>query len=357
MSAGADEQSPDRSDEAGARFARGWYLALYGDELPVGGVRALDYLGRRLVAYRGEDGGAAIFDAYCPHLGAHLAIGGRVVDGALACPFHGWEFERSGRCRRIPYAKRIPAQARLRAYPVSERNGALWFWFDPEAGEPDFEVPVLPEWGSAEWGSAWHHTVWAVRAHPLDILENGIDWPHSAPVHGFDAPRGVFAFEGPLYRWGADTGKTIELLDAQREDFRFRVETWGLGLSHVHYDGLFSVLFQIGQTPIDARTTRIAFSILSRARDRADPEIGPALARYVADNIRTFEQDFPIWEHKTFRARPLLCDGDGPIPAFRSWAAQFYAPRSAPAPRAELRAARASAGGGTRSEDGQEERP
>ncbi|MEZ4330279.1 MAG: Rieske 2Fe-2S domain-containing protein [Myxococcota bacterium] len=317
----------------GGEFARGWYLALYADALPCGAVRALDYLGQRLVAWRGEDGVAAMADAYCPHLGAHLGVGGRVVGGSLACPFHGWEFDAAGVCRHIAYAKRIPAQARLRPYPVVERNGALWFWFDPARGEPDFEVPSLPEWGSAEWGSDWHHSVWTVRAHPLDILENGIDWPHSAPVHGFDAPRGVYGFEGPLYRWGADTGKTIDLLDAQREDFRFRVETWGLGLSHVHYDGLFSVLFQIGQTPIDAQTTRIAFSILTRARDRDDAEIGPALARYVADNIRTFEQDFPIWEHKVRPARPLLCDGDGPIQAFRRWADQFYAPRPSPGER------------------------
>jgi len=306
---------------------RSWYLVLYSDELPPGAVRPLDYCDRSLVAYRGEDGVAAILDAHCPHLGAHLGIGGRVEGATLACPFHGWRWARDGRCAAIPYAARIPAQARLRSYPVVERNGALWFWFDPDDGKPDFDVPALPEYGDPEFGTDWHHTVWTVRVHPQDVLENGIDFPHSAPVHGFDAPRGVFDFDGPRYRWGADTGKTIELLDERREAFSFRVETWGLGLSHVHYDGLFSVLFQIGHTPIDAATTRITFSILTRARDRDDPEIGPALARYVADNVRTFEQDFPIWENKIFRERPLLCDGDGPIAAYRRWAAQFYAHR------------------------------
>lgn len=307
-----------------ATFARGWYLALYSDELPIGAVHSLEYLGRRLVAFRGEDGRAAILDAHCPHLGAHFGVGGRVDGSRLRCPFHGWAFSADGVCREIPYARRIPAQARARSHPVVERNGALFFWLDPESGPPTFEVPVLPEWGHPDWGTAWHHTVWVVRTHPLDILENGIDFPHSMPVHGFDAPRGFHAFDGPLYRWGAETGKTIELLDDRRERFRFAVETWGLGVSHVHYDGLFSVVFQIGQTPIDATTTRIAFSILTRARDRNHPEIGPALERYVADNVRTFEQDFPIWENKVYRERPLLCEGDGPIHAFRRWAAQFY---------------------------------
>lgn len=307
-----------------AGYARGWYRALQADELPPGAVRPLDYLGRRLVAYRGEDGLPAIFDAHCPHLGAHLGVGGRVDGAWLRCPFHGWAFGRDGVCRDIPYARRIPDRAVVRSHPVVERNGALFFWFDPAGGAPSFEVPVLPEWGHPDWSPSWHRTVWTVQTHPLDILENGIDFPHSMPVHGFDAPRGFYAFEGPLYRWGAETGKTIELLDDRREHFRFAVETWGLGVSHVHYDGLFSVVFQIGQTPIDERTTQIDFSVLTRARDRDDPEIGPALARYVADNVRTFEQDFPIWENKAHRAHPLLCDGDGPIPAFRRWASQFY---------------------------------
>lgn len=308
-------------------IARGWYLALYADELPIGAVRSLDYVGRKLVAFRAEDGRAAIADAHCPHLGAHLGVGGKVVGTALRCPFHGWEWEPGGSCSRIPYSKRIPPNARLRTYPVLERNGALWFWFDPEGASPDFDIPVIAEWGDAEFGTDWQHHTWVIRAHPQDILENGIDWPHVMPVHGFDAPSGVVsAFEGPLYRWGADTGKEIELLDGQRESFSFRVETWGLGLSQVRYRGLFSVVFQIGQTPVDEAHTRLSFSILTRARDRNHPEVAEALRRYVADNVRTLEQDFPIWENKLYRDRPLLCEADGPIHEFRRWAAQFYAP-------------------------------
>jgi hypothetical protein len=33
----------------------------------------------------------------------------------------------------------------------------------------------------------------------------------------------------------------------------------------------------------------------------------------------------PIWEHKTYRAKPLLADGDGPVAEYRRWfAQQFY---------------------------------
>src|SRR5215471_2582860 len=101
-------------------IARGWYLALYADELPVGAVRTLRYCGRDLVTFRGEDGEVALVDAHCAHLGAHLGVGGKVVGNAIRCPFHGWEWHSSGICSRIPYAKVIPPKARLRTYPVVE---------------------------------------------------------------------------------------------------------------------------------------------------------------------------------------------------------------------------------------------
>ena len=36
------------------------------------------------------------------------------------------------------------------------------------------------------------------------------------------------------------------------------------------------------------------------------------------------EDDIPIWSNKRHRERPLLCDGDGPIPDFRRYFSQFY---------------------------------
>ena len=154
-------------------------------------MQSLDYVGRKLVIFRTEEGHVALADAHCPHLGAHLGVGGKVVGSALRCPFHGWEWDYGGRCRSIPYSKLIPPNARLRTYPVIERNGAVWFWYHPRGIPPEFEVPVIPEWGSPEYGAQWDHHTWVIRAHPQDILENGIDFPHVMTVHGFDAPSDV----------------------------------------------------------------------------------------------------------------------------------------------------------------------
>ena len=93
----------------------GWFQVAYSDELAVGEIKRLEYFGTSLVAFRGEDGRACVLDAHCPHLGAHIGHGGQVAGNSIRCPFHAWEFDGSGGCTRIPYAKRIPPRAQIRS--------------------------------------------------------------------------------------------------------------------------------------------------------------------------------------------------------------------------------------------------
>ena len=65
------------------------------------------FLGQELAVYRGDDNKAYIVDAYCPHLGANLGVGGQVKGDCIECPFHGWVFKGSdGKCVNIPYTKK-----------------------------------------------------------------------------------------------------------------------------------------------------------------------------------------------------------------------------------------------------------
>jgi 3-ketosteroid 9alpha-monooxygenase subunit A len=57
--------------------------------------------------------------------------------------------------------------------------------------------------------------------------------------------------------------------------------------------------------------------------DQPAPESGPGLA-FIQEAVRQMDQDIPIWENKCYRDHPVLCDKDGPIGPFRSWAKQFY---------------------------------
>jgi phenylpropionate dioxygenase-like ring-hydroxylating dioxygenase large terminal subunit len=129
----------------------GWYQVACSDELAPGSVVPLRYFGRELVALRTHSGRAAVFDAHCPHLGAHLGHGGRVEGESLRCPFHGWTFDVSGACVEVAYARRVPPGARLRAWPVVERNGLVMVWYHPAGLAPQWELPGLPEHLDPGW--------------------------------------------------------------------------------------------------------------------------------------------------------------------------------------------------------------
>ena len=61
--------------------------------------------GLQLAVFRDEHGTSHAIDAYCPHMGANLAVGGRVIGDCIECPFHGWKFRgHDGKCVSIPYA-------------------------------------------------------------------------------------------------------------------------------------------------------------------------------------------------------------------------------------------------------------
>jgi cholesterol 7-dehydrogenase len=64
-----------------------------------------------VIVVRQETGKVAVYDAYCPHLGADLSVGGEIVannerSACIKCPFHGWLYRCSdGTCVQVPYAK------------------------------------------------------------------------------------------------------------------------------------------------------------------------------------------------------------------------------------------------------------
>ena len=98
----------------------GWFVVAEAAEIEPGEVRALHYFDRDLVLYRGADGTPHVMDAHCPHLGAHLAVGGRVEDDCIRCPFHGWKYDGgAGKCVEIPYGEvtTIPPKAHPRVVP------------------------------------------------------------------------------------------------------------------------------------------------------------------------------------------------------------------------------------------------
>ena len=101
--AGAEHARTAPRQTRKASYPIGWYRLCATRDITAGQVKSLDCLGQRLVAFRGRvNGRVSVLDAHCTHMGAHMGTG-RVNEDCLACPFHGWQFDRDGVCRKIPY--------------------------------------------------------------------------------------------------------------------------------------------------------------------------------------------------------------------------------------------------------------
>lgn len=131
--------------------------------------------GEPLVLFRGPEGVVALFDR-CPHRGVALSLG-KVVDGALECPFHGWRFGAGGACVHLPFN---PGQVRPGpgAVPAREMGGMVWVFTGRVAEDEPVVPPALLRPGVL---LAFQHEEWST--HWTRAMENMLDTPHLPWVH------------------------------------------------------------------------------------------------------------------------------------------------------------------------------
>jgi phenylpropionate dioxygenase-like ring-hydroxylating dioxygenase large terminal subunit len=91
--------------------------------------------GNPLVLFRTKDGVTALTDR-CPHRLVELS-NGRVIEGQIECPYHGWRFGAAGVCTAIPGHVGDLPQVRVKQWAVHETEGAI-FASDGDPGHPPY---------------------------------------------------------------------------------------------------------------------------------------------------------------------------------------------------------------------------
>jgi len=161
-----------------------WYPVCTSDELADDKPLRATILSLNFVAFRDDDGVAHVMADTCVHRGGSLSKG-KVTNGRIACPYHGWQFSGDGRCAHIPVLGedgKIPARAKVDAYPTEERYGIVFAFLGDEPEESRAPFFAIKEWEQEGW-----------RASPLRIIEldayfersieNGLDPVHNEFVH------------------------------------------------------------------------------------------------------------------------------------------------------------------------------
>jgi phenylpropionate dioxygenase-like ring-hydroxylating dioxygenase large terminal subunit len=325
-------------------YPRGWYLAAYSDQLRVGEVKPLRLFGQDVVLFRDEPGQAHLVDAHCPHLGAHLGHGGKVVGDCIRCPFHGWEYQGStGQCLRTGNGDPVPPRARLASWPIAEVAGMILVWFHERKEAPSWDVGELPDHAESGW-SRWAYKEYRLRSTIQDISENDADVSHSPVMHGFtDRPPAIqMDASGARCHWLMHTDLKLEAfgvpklptvgplrLIPSRLPSEISVTRWGLSLGWIRQTlqlpgGLrFRTQTLATTTPLDE--THVLLTFRHRVRNApARPLTEVTLRNYSRLFNSTVEQDITIWENKVYVTRPVASKSDWAVLRFRKWARQFY---------------------------------
>lgn len=139
---------------------------------------AVRVLGDDFVLWRDAAGVPRAAPDRCPHRGTRLSLG-RVCDGQIECPYHGWRFDGDGRCVAVPALPGFaaPASHGLVTHRLSEAYGLLWLQFEAEATRPHFEAETDPTLRKLNVGP------YDVAASAPRIVENFLDLAHFGFVH------------------------------------------------------------------------------------------------------------------------------------------------------------------------------
>lgn len=153
----------------------GWYAVAKASDL--GGRRPLKrwLFGAPIVIFGSAESPSILLDR-CPHRSAPLSAG-RVIDGMVECPYHGWRFDGTGLCRKMPCLPGDPPPRKARALPAFVRYGLVFARMGKGAAEPP--PPILH--GTRAFVHIWSGL--PVKGRLADVAENFLDATHTITVH------------------------------------------------------------------------------------------------------------------------------------------------------------------------------
>ena len=277
------------------RLSQFWHPIATVDEIGDAPQR-FTLLDEDLVAFRSAEG-ISVFKDLCIHRGAALSLG-EVRNGCTVCPYHGWEYDASGACVRIPAQpdKPIPSAARAVRYHVAERYGLVWVAME----DPIQDLPHVPE--GLDTDPAYSMELFSILEWQTSAgrsTENSMDLSHfpyvhpnllGDPDHPEQEPYELHAedwgqwFRVPDQFWrSVDSTQTARITYVYTHVYPF---TMHLHVTTEGSDDVISVM--VIASPTRAKETRV-FRIAFRNFVETNPN-------FVSDYLHILEQDRRVVE-------------------------------------------------------------
>jgi phenylpropionate dioxygenase-like ring-hydroxylating dioxygenase large terminal subunit len=204
-----------------------WYVILDSKELKGKPLR-VKRLNENLALWRDENGKVCCIADRCCHRGVSLACG-KILNGKLECPFHGFVYDKSGKVSVIPANgknKQVPETMKVQSYTTYEMYGLIWIWWgdDDKITPEPFFFKELEDFSYSTFADPW-------SVHYSRAIENQLDVVHLPFVHKTTIGRGdktlvngpVVKREGDLITFYVnnikDNGKTTPLKPDEIPDY------------------------------------------------------------------------------------------------------------------------------------------
>ncbi len=157
-----------------------WYVILESKELKRGKPLLVKRLNEQLSLWRDENGNACCIEDKCCHRGVSLSCG-KIIDGKLECPFHGFIYDKQGKVISIPANGKnaaVPQSMKVQSYRTFEDYGFIWIWWGDEnkTEQEPFFFKELKDFSYSSFKDDWN-------VHYSRAIENQLDVVHLPFVH------------------------------------------------------------------------------------------------------------------------------------------------------------------------------
>lgn len=224
---------------------------------------------QKIVLFRDGDNKAKALLDRCCHRGFPLSKS-KLKDGNIACGYHGWEYNGSGQCVKIPSQspeKPIPSSYCVQSFPCEEKDGYVWVWMGNE--QPKAAAPALPEFSNGKWMQGSR----LIQCNYLRALEITFDSPHvyfAHPTHPATIAAKKFGLTyHPQEMRVTDNGCIYFGPPAESENTpipkdAFRIEFTLPGLIRFEMPGMFQGAYMIFfTTPLTNDSCRMDWSLVN----------------------------------------------------------------------------------------------
>jgi phenylpropionate dioxygenase-like ring-hydroxylating dioxygenase large terminal subunit len=158
-----------------------WQPIAISDEIKKNHPYSIWFNHKPLVVFREQDNQIQALDDLCPHRQAPLSQG-KIIQGEIQCPYHGWQFNGEGVCTRVPGLQNNNCKNSLvKAWTLKEEMGLLWCCDNKTDDQlPEFN-PVMPPIKIQTLDYFFMQD--RVETDMFSLIENFLDGFHTHFVH------------------------------------------------------------------------------------------------------------------------------------------------------------------------------